>query len=418
MFLLYTGKKMIQHGKLTPINYLGRKLFLDLTQPHEGKYARAIERGSLFPQMDIDDMVFKIFLRRGASCLDAGSNIGLTATQMLARGAARVVCIEPDPSLVARLVKNLAGDALIIEAALIPSSRDREKFAKLYLSDAHNQGSTLCEDILQMFPSVWNKELRTIEPQLITLADIVSRYGRFDFWKLDIEGLEIPVIKEALLRLPRELHPDCILFESYKGLGEIGLLADEFPEFIFFHCFVQSDTSRLELTPFATRIGAEIRKGESRRAGTSPMYLALRLCVLGEFVASIASRVPFGPLDSCARNLCISASLSSEYESDLSRQLTAQSKELQQARRAFDDLVAQSQKLELDLASITAELNSVSKEKLSAHQNIAELNKQLAAKSQALVQMQVELAKKSSALVDAEGVLSQISVSLRQLVDR
>ncbi len=67
-------------------------------------------------------------VQRGDVVLDLGAHIGITARLMLAKGAAKVVCVEADPANLPLLRKNLKGRAAVILPAAVGPKAGRTWF--------------------------------------------------------------------------------------------------------------------------------------------------------------------------------------------------------------------------------------------------------------------------------------------------
>lgn len=187
---------------------------LDLTNPHERRYAACSVLNLEYPQYDIDRMLIQKFVRKGDNVLDAGANIGLTALLFLESGAASVTAIEPLPDLYRR-IKDLNCDGIKpLKAAL----SDKEGLIDLYVSEAHNQGSTYDIESVNMFRHIFSEEIKKICVPKITIDGI---NGNFDIWKMDIEGAE----KDALVGAEKTLksNPPKVIFSELWG--------DKFDEF-------------------------------------------------------------------------------------------------------------------------------------------------------------------------------------------
>lgn len=187
---------------------------LDLSNPHERRYAACAVLDVQYPQYDIDRMLISEFVREGDCVLDAGANIGLTALLFLESGASSVTAIEPIPEIYSR-IKNIGCSQIKpLKAAL----SDKEGLIDIYVSEAHNQGSTYDIECVNMFRHIFSDEPKKICVPKITIDGI---NGSFDIWKMDIEGAE----KDALMGACRTLedHPPRVIFSE--------LWADKFDEF-------------------------------------------------------------------------------------------------------------------------------------------------------------------------------------------
>lgn len=76
--------------------------------------------GDRFIVDEVKQTYAKLPVRKGDVMLDLGANIGATSLLVLAKGAARVIAVEADPSNIAMLRRNLPRKSLIIWAAVGP----------------------------------------------------------------------------------------------------------------------------------------------------------------------------------------------------------------------------------------------------------------------------------------------------------
>lgn len=188
----------------------GREISFDLRYRHERAYAATLLLNIQYPQVDIDSYLFKRFVKRGDSVLDAGANIGFTALECIDVGARLVVAVEPVPELFQRLLAVSGGEIVAINKAVSAAAGS----AEITISLTHNQGSSLKREITDMFPSVYGDQPRRIKVELTTIDKLVETYGPFDIWKLDIEGAEIDSIRGGLKTL-NEHPPKTIITELY-----------------------------------------------------------------------------------------------------------------------------------------------------------------------------------------------------------
>ncbi|MEH3106496.1 MAG: FkbM family methyltransferase [Sphingomonas fennica] len=195
-------------GRVT-LNHAGHSLTLDLAYRHEKLYAAKLLTGLAYPQADIDTMLINRFVRPGDRVLDAGANIGFTALEFIAAGADHVTAMEPVFELAQRL-DTLQSDRLLPLKQAIGAV---EGSAEIFVSEAHNQGSSLNEAIKDLFPTLFGIRTETVD---ITTVDALAQAGAiFDIWKLDIEGAEADALKGACATLI-DSPPRAIIAELYE----------------------------------------------------------------------------------------------------------------------------------------------------------------------------------------------------------
>jgi FkbM family methyltransferase len=199
------------------------KFKFDLSQPHERQYLAKILFDIRVPQVDIDSMLFRKFVMKGDRVLDAGANIGFTSIELISIGASFVVAVEPIPMLFDRLCALTNESNIDVMAAAIS---DVNGIADIWISRQHNQGSTLNPKIRSKFDHIFNFDDEPIKAKLISIDDISIEKGRFDIWKLDIEGAEVKALlgaKDTLKNMP----PRIIIVEIYDEFIQ------EFKDIIF-----------------------------------------------------------------------------------------------------------------------------------------------------------------------------------------
>ena len=118
--------------------------------------------------------------------LDLGANIGLTAADYQRLWPeATVVMVEPNPDNLALAIRN-APEAIAVEAAVgVRSGR------RLLREDG------LDEQSYHLMRSDEEGPYVAREVEVISIDDLLERYGPFDFVKMDVEGEEWEIIPAA-----------------------------------------------------------------------------------------------------------------------------------------------------------------------------------------------------------------------------
>lgn len=142
----------------------------------------------------------------GDVVIDCGAHVGVFTDMALRRGASKVIAIEPDPTNLECLRRNLAPEIASGKVVVYPKGVwSSEKTLVLYTA-AGNSG---------MNSMVMDQQAGKIEVPVTTLDQIVSELGiqRVNFIKMDIEGAEREALQGAAKTLGRD-YPRLML-DSY-----------------------------------------------------------------------------------------------------------------------------------------------------------------------------------------------------------
>jgi FkbM family methyltransferase len=193
--------------------------------------ANAIERKMLCGYEASVLRAVERFVAPGSYCIDVGANVG-PVTLALARqvgSSGRVLAIEPGPPYVARLRRNLQAN---------PRLKDRVVILQAGISETG--GSLLWRpDPLHPFNAGLSHVHATSVPgevlvPVTTLDAAVAQqgWGRVDFIKIDVEGMELEVLRGARGTLG-SLRP-VVLFETLEMFrswhSAVNGIADVFAE--------------------------------------------------------------------------------------------------------------------------------------------------------------------------------------------
>ncbi|WP_186058728.1 FkbM family methyltransferase [Burkholderia gladioli] len=236
----------------------------DLSHRHERYYAATQLMNIRYPQGDIDHALFRRFVKEGDQVLDAGANIGVTALELLESGARRIIAAEPIPELFARLA-SLATDR--ITAVNLAISHDAAE-ATMTVSLAHNQGSSLKDEVLALFPYIFGDTHRQISVQTTTIDALRIEHGPCDIWKLDIEGAEVDALVGGVETL-RQCPPRTVIAELFGDLRHEFKRRLEATHPYGYRAFLRKSDYELVLT------GVDEKPGEMHHH-TSPMFVFSR----------------------------------------------------------------------------------------------------------------------------------------------
>ncbi|MCO5732479.1 FkbM family methyltransferase [Rhizobium sp. SSA_523] len=138
----------------------------------------------------------------GHLVFDIGAHVGSRSRTLAALGA-RVVAVEPQPVFADFLERHLAKRLLALERVAV--GREMGEI-DLHISTRHPTVTSISPEFLAAakqspgFSSVdWDSKVRV---PMTTLESLVSRYGRPDFCKIDVEGVEADILRGMEAPLP------------------------------------------------------------------------------------------------------------------------------------------------------------------------------------------------------------------------
>ncbi|CAH1676874.1 FkbM family methyltransferase [Hyphomicrobiales bacterium] len=176
------------------------------------QYFDAVEREMLAARM-----------REGFTFIDVGANIGAYSLFVAARAGrgARILAIEPQPEIFARLAFNIAQNPFGTVKAVACALADKPGELTLFI-DQTNRG----ESSVRILNSSTGTAVKV--PAMTLLALVQGEgYDRIDAIKLDVEGAEDIILEPFLRDAPESLWPGFVVIEDSRQRWQsdlVGLL--------------------------------------------------------------------------------------------------------------------------------------------------------------------------------------------------
>ncbi|WP_137128973.1 FkbM family methyltransferase [Rhizobium sp. FY34] len=162
---------------------------------------------------------YRGLVKPGQLVFDIGAHVGSRSRTLLSLGA-RVVAIEPQPAFADFIEKHFSRELEGFERVAV--GRESGEI-ELHISSRHPTVTSISTDFLakaksaEGFQSVtWDQ---TITVPMVTLDELIRRYGSPAFCKIDVEGAEADIIRGATQPIP------LIAFEYLPPMPELTLQA-------------------------------------------------------------------------------------------------------------------------------------------------------------------------------------------------
>lgn len=162
-------------------------------------------------------------LRDGFTFIDVGANIGAYSLFVAARAGrgARILAVEPQPEIFARLAFNIAQNPFGTVKAVACALADKPGELTLFI-DQTNRG----ESSVRILNSSTGTAVKVPAMTLLALVE-GEGYERIDAIKLDVEGAEDIILEPFLRDAPESLWPGFIVIEDSRQRWQsdlVGLL--------------------------------------------------------------------------------------------------------------------------------------------------------------------------------------------------
>jgi FkbM family methyltransferase len=160
-------------------------------------------------------------IKPGELVFDIGAHVGSRSRTLLSLGA-KVVAIEPQPAFADFIEKHFAGQLHGFERVAV--GREAGEIT-LHISSRHPTVTSISSDFLARaktadgFKTVtWDE---AISVPMVTLDDLIERYGYPAFCKIDVEGAEADILRGTRHAIP------LIAFEYLPPMPEMTMQALE-----------------------------------------------------------------------------------------------------------------------------------------------------------------------------------------------
>ncbi len=160
-------------------------------------------------------------LREGFTFIDIGANIGAYSLFVAARAGrgARILAVEPQPEIFARLAFNIAQNPFGTVKAVACALADKPGELTLFI-DPINRG----ESSVRILNSSAGTSVRVPAMTLLSLVE-EEGYDRIDAIKLDVEGAEDLILEPFLRDAPPALWPGFIIIEDSRQRWQTDLVS-------------------------------------------------------------------------------------------------------------------------------------------------------------------------------------------------
>ncbi|HUP68535.1 MAG TPA: FkbM family methyltransferase [Acidimicrobiales bacterium] len=142
--------------------------------------------------------IYQKLIGPGDLCFDVGAHVGVR-TELFRSLGARVIAVEPQPDLAARLARRWAGDSNVTVVAKALGATPGCGFLAIPPGASKIASMAPRWRTGRFSDYDWN---RTIAIEVGTLDSIISCYGTPAFCKIDVEGYELQVLYGLSRPLP------------------------------------------------------------------------------------------------------------------------------------------------------------------------------------------------------------------------
>jgi FkbM family methyltransferase len=204
----------------------GRPVDIDALGARMRLYAQGnvCEKRMLFTPQYFDTVELELLgsrIREGFCFIDVGANVGAYSLFVAARAGhtARILAIEPQPDIFARLTANIGFNPFGTIKAVACAVADKAGELTLFL-DPLNKG----ESSVRLMRSSAATALKVPATTLLALVQSEG-YPRLDAIKLDVEGAEDLILEPYMREAPESLWPSLVVIEDSASRWQTDLQA-------------------------------------------------------------------------------------------------------------------------------------------------------------------------------------------------
>ncbi len=205
--LIANFKKYILQKKFIEKNIYTYRMLLDLNDPG---ISRTLV---LFGKREIDHKIMlEKTLKPGMLVFDIGANVGyypLMELQLIGK-TGNLIAIEPSPSNIELLKKNLALNSYQDIEVISGAVSDENGISKFYLSEFSNLNTFHPTGTGEKFVTG-----ETIDVKTYSVPVLAEKYGAPDLIRMDVEGHEVEVINGMIDSIKEGVLKPMIIFETH-----------------------------------------------------------------------------------------------------------------------------------------------------------------------------------------------------------
>ena len=191
---------------------------------------------------------YRQFIQPGDLCFDIGAHVGNRIRVWLSLGA-QVIAVEPQPHLF-NWLQRLYGRhprVTLLQTAVASATIAQSGPATLHISSRTPTVSTLSSSWIHTVQKdtsfAWVQWDKTVTVPVITLDDLIAKYGRPNHCKIDIEGYELEALRGLSQPIPTlsfehipaatDLTRACLIYLAQLGYIQFNFTPGESHSFYF-----------------------------------------------------------------------------------------------------------------------------------------------------------------------------------------